>query len=287
MTTTKQELGKDLVYIILASVLMSVGLAMFTIPNNIVPGGLSGLATALAAITPVSVAAWNLIINIPLLILAVVELGWFSTFKTMISVVTLSLFLTLAQKILPVYSTDPLIAAVLGGAFIGLGDGLLVSRGANSGGTDIAAVVLAKHHPGLSLGTFFTAVNAAVVLFGAIVFRDIDVAIYSALSIFAVGKVIDYITQGVNFGKAVYIITDKGDKLVKDILDNIDRGITVLPSVGGYTRKESNVLMTVVRRQELPSLLRVIKASDPNAFAWVVDSTEVWGERFSALKDAG
>lgn len=275
-----KRIASDVIFTVIGTALVGFALAMFTIPNDIAPGGVSGLATALAHITPVQVSVWTLVLNVPLLIGAWSKLGRRACIYTIISTLMLSGFIELGSYILPEYKNDVLMASIYGGLVSGAGIGILFARGISTGGTDLLALMMKKYLPNVPTGTLLMFVDMAVVVFAVFVFGNIDVALYSAITIFVSSRVIDALTQGVDYAKVVYIVTTRGDEVAKAIMEQFDRGTTVLPATGGYTGEGKQLVITVTRRNVLTQTLRVIKSVDPASFAYVTDSTEVHGEGF-------
>ena len=270
----------DLLFTVLGTALVGFALSMFTVPNDIAPGGVSGLATALAFVTPIRVSAWTLMMNIPLMLAAWRRLGPRAIFYTLIATVLLSFFIEVGARYLPIYTTDHLVASLLGGVFTGIGMGMLFVRGISTGGTDLLALILKRVLPNVPTGTLLMFVDVTVVGIATLIFRDFDVAIYSSITIYVCSKVIDTITQGVDYAKVIYTVTGQGDALVRALNEHTDRGSTLIPAVGGYTGEGKQIVMTVTRRSVLAQTLRLIRQTDPRAFTFVVDSTEVHGEGF-------
>jgi len=271
----------DLAFILLGTVLVGLPIAVFTVPNDIAPGGVSGLATALAHLTPhISVGAWALILNVPLLLACWKQMGLRSLVMTLLSSVLLSGFIDLFGALLPGYTNNALLAAVAGGAISGFGIGLLFLRGISTGGTDLAALLLKKALPNVPSGTMLLAVDGLVVAIAVLVFKDIEVALYSTIAIVVSSKVIDALAQGVDYAKVIYIITEHGDEISRVLNEQTDRGTTILSARGGYTGGDKNMVITVTRRNVLAQTLRLIRQTDPRAFTFVTDSTEVHGEGF-------
>ena len=275
-----KDLALDLLFTVLGTALVGFALAMFTIPNDIAPGGVSGLATALAHVTPIRVSAWTLIMNVPLMLAAWRRLGTRTIFYTVLSTLLLSLFIEIGTRCLPQFRSDALAASLLGGAVSGLGMGLLFVRGVSTGGTDLLALLLKRLLPNLPTGTLLMIVDATVVAAAALIFRDFDVAIYSTITIFATSKLIDTITQGVDYAKVIYTVTDRGDEVSRVLNEFTARGTTLIPALGGYTHDGKQIVMTVTKRSVLAQTLRLIRQTDPRAFTFVMDSTEVHGEGF-------
>ncbi len=278
--TGSRGLGLDVVFAVLGSALVALSLSMFTIPNDIAPGGVSGLATALAHISPIRVSIWSLLLNVPLMLLAWRIMGVRPLLLTLLSTVLLSVFIDLSDLFLPAYRGNVLLAAVFGGAICGLGVGILFIRGISTGGTDLLALLLRRFFPNLPSGTMLLLIDTAVVAAAVLVFRDIEVALYSAIAILASSKVIDALAEGVDYAKVIYVVTDRGAEVSKALNTYTDRGTTVLPAQGGYTGGEKQLIITVTRRNVLAQTLKLIKMTDPASFTFVMDSTEVHGEGF-------
>lgn len=270
----------DLVFAVLGSALVALAVAVFTVPNDIAPGGVSGLATALAFVTPVSVGVWSLLLNVPLLLAAWRMLGTRSLVLTMLSTVLLSVLIDLFGDLLPGYTNNELLAAVAGGAISGLGVGILFLRGISTGGTDLLTLLLRKVFPNVRSGVMLLIIDASVVAIAVLIFREIEVALYSTIAIVVSSKVIDALAQGVDYAKVVYIITARGSEVSRVLNEQMDRGTTILPAQGGYTGDDKQLIITVTRRNVLAQTLKLIKQTDPAAFTFVTDSTEVHGEGF-------
>lgn len=277
---TLRDVLIDLVYTVVGTALVGFALSMFTVPNDIAPGGVSGLATALAYITPIRVSAWTLMMNIPLMIAAWRKLGPRAIFFTLIATLLLSFFIEIGERFLPKYSSDTLVASLMGGVVSGLGMGMLFIRGISTGGTDLLALILKKLLPNLPTGTLLMFVDATVVVIATLIFRDFDVAIYSAITIYVCSKVIDALTQGVDYAKVIYTVSSHGEEIARALNENTDRGSTLIPAFGGYTGESKQIVMTVTRRSVVAQTLRLIRQTDPKSFSFVMDSTEVHGEGF-------
>lgn len=273
----------DIVVIIIGSAITALGLAVFTVPNQIAPGGISGVATAIAHLISVPVGTLTLLLNIPLMIVAWRRLGLKPLAKTIAATVLLSVAIDVFGLLIPGYTNNTLLAAVMGGGLIGAGLGLMLIRGISTGGTDLIGLMLIKRGPGFSLGQLLMLIDTAVVLFAVAVFRNIEVALYSMVTLFVISKTIDAIQQGVDHAKVIYIVTDQTDALVQKLAHEMGRGVTILPARGAFTGKEKAVLMTIARRSEVALTLQTVRAMDPRAFTILSDATEVHGEGFKEL----
>ena len=276
----KKSLLRDLTAILLGCALIAAALDMFIIPNHFSPGGVSGLAAALAELIPLSVGTLALIINLPLILTAWHVLGLKQLLRTLVATVLLSVFIDAFTRFLPVYAGNPLLAAALGGVLSGLGIGLLFLRGISTGGTDLLSILLVRVMPNLPIGNLMLFADTAVVVVAVLVFRDIEIALYSFVIIFVTARVTDAIMDGANYAKVIFVVTDRGDELCHVLNTQTLRGVTVVPAKGGYSGDDKRIVLTVTRQNVLAQTLALIKMTDPQAFSFVVNAAEVHGEGF-------
>ena len=278
--TKIKRIVRDLAACLIGSALVGISLSVFTIPNDIAPGGVSGLATALSSVFGVRVSLMTLFLNIPIILAAWTNLGKRSLFYTIFCIGLLSLFIELSAQYLPSYTGNLIIAAVYGGVLCGTGTGILFLRGITTGGTDLLALILRKIFQNIPNGVLLMLIDSTVVLIAVLVFRDIEVAMTSAITIYVSSKLIDTMAQGVDYAKVIYIVTDQGEKISHALNTETDRGNTVLRAIGGYSGAEKQLVITVTKRNVLAQTLHLIKETDPAAFTFVTNSTEVHGEGF-------
>lgn len=265
----------------LASViLMGVAMLVFTVPNHIVPGGVSGLSTAVAELVPLKVGTVNFILSIIIEGMGCLNFGVKFVMRSLIISTGLSIFLNIFEGMIPAYTSDPLVAAIAGGAMFGVSCGILLGRGISSGGTDTITLIIKKYFPHVSVGKTLMLTDALVVLVSTIIFKNIDVAIYSAFTIFCSGQVVDKIVVGMDVAKLIYVITDSPEKIQNHLVEKMDLGVTELTGKGGFSQTEKGVLMLAVRRPMFSAVLRAVKQLDVNSFVIVQDASEVWGEGF-------
>jgi len=269
--------------IIVGSVITAISINMFLVPNKIAPGGVSGIATVLYYLFGFPVGTTMLVLNIPLFILGIRHLGGVFGVKTLFSTVVLSVVVDLTT-FLPVLTREPLLASIYGGIIMGAGLGLVFRSGATTGGTDLAAKIIHKFIPFLTLGQLLLAVDFTVIVFAAVVFKDYDLALYAIVTLFVSSQVIDGLLEGVNFAKAVFIISNKSKFIAERIMKDLDRGVTGLDGTGMYTGQDKTVLMCVLRRPEIPVLKSIVREIDKNAFIILTDVREVLGEGFKTYE---
>ena len=259
-------------FITIGSVLVAVAYNLFLIPHLILSSGLSGLAIMFGIITPVNTGILNFLMNLPLLILGYLKLGRRFITYTILSVVVISISLYL----IPVHgiSTEPILSSLFGGIISGIGIGIVFRASGSSGGFDIIAMLLAKKSD-FPLGTLLSVMNAVVVVISGFIFGW-DAALYTLISIYAAGKVIDTIHSN-HIKLTLMIVTKKSDEMKTKLLTNLYRGITVMDGEGAYSGEKSKVMMTVITRYQLTDVKTMIKEVDPNAFVNITETAEVMG----------
>ena len=174
---------------------------------------------------------------------------------------------------------DPMLAAVCGGALMGLGYGLVFSQGATTGGTDIVARILKLRFPWLPMGELILVPDAVVLALAAAVFGQIEAALYGGIALFASAKVLDAVLYGLDLSKVAYIVSDRWQQIADALLAR-ERGVTVLRGWGAYTRQEKHVLMIAFKQREIVQIKRLVYETDPKAFLIVCDARDVLGEGF-------
>ncbi len=272
----------DGIMFLAGSFLFAVSIDTFTAPNQIAAGGLTGVATMFNHLFGIPIGTANMLMNIPLLIWAYVEMGYQIIIKTVIATLVSSAMIDIMVPYLPQYQGDPLITIVFGGCLAGLGLALIMMRGGTTGGTELAANLLALHIRGLSLGKFIMIIDLVIVIASAIVYQDYESPLYAILVIYITSKVIDAVLYGTDSGtgKMMFIISPKNEQIARRIMDDLERGVTELRSRGAYSGKEGTVLFCAVGRQEVYKTYDIIHEIDPNAFIVVDDVGEITGLGF-------
>lgn len=290
----KGEVLLDLLFVLAGAAIFGAGINVFLLPKDINVGGASGLATVIhhllggqSAIPVIPVGVLILIINVPLLILAIKQNGWRSMLRTIVGTVAVSLASDLFALLLTFVNlpsdlvAEPSLSALCGGGMMGFGSGLMMIRGYTSGGSDLAAYLLHRRVPRISTGRTILAIDILVIGASAIVMRDYHIVIYCVISSAVYGFAIDYMMRGANDCRCAMIISDKHEEIAKAIAERLNRGVTELEGRGWYTKEGRTVLMCVVRRREEFSLRKLITTVDPRAFVIMTTSCEAMGDGFS------
>jgi len=264
-------------YVIVGAAIIAIGFNVFLLPNQVASGGVSGISTILHGLFGWNPGFIQYAFNIPLFIAGVVVLGKKFGIKSFIGTITLPFIVLLTNSWGP-WTDNPLLGALFGGIVVGLGIGLVFKGNASTGGTDLLAQIITKY-TGISLGTSVLLIDGIIAISAAIVF-DLEKGLYALIGLYVTTKTIDIIQLGLSQSKMVYIITMKQDEVRDAIYAEIDRGVTKVPAIGGYTREARPVLMVVVYQTEFTKLKQLIKNVDPSAFVIVSDAYEVLGEGF-------
>ncbi|MBX8944727.1 MULTISPECIES: YitT family protein [Lysinibacillus] len=267
----------EYVYVIVGAAIIAIGFNVFLLPNQVASGGVSGISTILHGLFGWNPGIVQYAFNIPLFIAGVLLLGKKFGIKSFIGTITLPFIVLLTNSWEP-WTDNPLLGALFGGIIVGLGIGLVFKGNASTGGTDLLAQIITKF-TGLSLGTSVLLIDGVIAISAAIVF-DLEKGLYALIGLYVTTKTIDIIQLGFSQSKMVYIITLKQDEVREAIYAEINRGVTKLPAIGGYTGEARPVLMVVVYQTEFTKLKQLIKSVDPSAFVIVSDAYEVLGEGF-------
>lgn len=267
----------EYIYIIIGAAIIAVGFNVFLLPNEVASGGVSGISTILKGVFNWNPGLVQYAFNIPLFITGVILLGKQFGARSLVGTLTLPLFVLLTANWEPA-TLNPLLGALFGGISVGVGLGIVFRGRASTGGTDLAAQIIAKYS-GLTLGTSVMLIDGLIVLSAALVF-DVEKGLYALIGLFVTTKTIDIIQLGFSQSKMVYIITNKQEEIRDAIYTEVNRGVTKLSAVGGYTEQERPILLVVVYQTEFTKLKQLIKTIDSSAFVIVTDSYEVLGEGF-------
>ncbi|MCI8496763.1 MAG: YitT family protein [Clostridiales bacterium] len=270
---------------LLGSAVYAVSVNAFSAPNHIAPGGATGLATLLNYVSHLPIGAGILLVNLPLFLLGVWKLGWRFMTKTVIATVVLSAAIDLSAPWLPVYEGDTLLAALFAGVLSGLGLGVIFIRGATTGGSDLAARLFALKFPYIPMGRMILIIDAVIIAAAALVYRNVETALYAGVMLFVSSKVIDSVLYGMDTGRFMMIVSSQPELLAKHINEDIHRGVTLLHATGAYTGDSRRMLVCAVRRHEVFRVRSLVKQVDPAAFMMIGEASEILGEGFKPLEE--
>ena len=280
----KKHLHPALKYlgIVGASLLYAAAIALFLDPNQLAPGGVSGIAIILNRLTNLPTGTLILLMNIPLLALGMWKLGWKFVLSTVVAVAASSVFTDLLAPYGPL-TTDPLLAACAGGGLLAVGMGILFKLGATSGGTDILIRVIKLKYKHLKTGSLFLATDCCVIAASALVFGDIDLALYAAIATIVSSFCLDLVLYGRDEAKLVYLITDHEKAIADRLMKELEIGVTYLQGWGAYTCDNKQVILCAMQKRLLPKVQEIAMEEDPFVFLIVTSASEIFGEGFKDI----
>ena len=281
-----RETVNDIEIIIAGTASAALAIDVFMQPNHISPGGLTGVATALNFLINIPSGLLLIVMNIPLAVVAARQIGAKFLIKTVAATLLLSVLIDLFAVIIPQYEGNRILASVYGGLLNGFGLALVFLRGGTTGGTDIAAKLINRRYPYVSMGRVLLVFDAAVCIFAAVVYRDVETALYSVVAIFVSSRVLDATLYGGDRGKMFYVFSKHTDRLSEQIMRQMKRGVTVLSAHGGYSGEDRPVILCAVRNYQAAELRRIIRSCDQNAFIIIANADEILGLGFKALGQA-
>jgi len=275
----------DIFYLTLGAILLAFSMVAFTVPNKIAPGGISGIATILFFVAKMPVGITILACNVILIILQAKIIGQGSAWKTLFSIIINSIAIEVMMNVFPVppMTLNPILAGLYGGIISGIGIGITFKAGGTSGGMDIVSQILHFKYR-IPIGDVTLVSNVLVTGLAGFAFGT-ELALYGLITVFFTSKVIDAVLEGMSVFRTVMIISKQSDVIGWAIIEELHRGVTSLEGVGMYSGKAVGVLLTAVRRGELPVLRRIIYEQDPKAFVIVGDARQVIGQGFTRLED--
>ena len=263
-------------------ILATLGYRLYLIPNNVAPGGFTGIGQIVNHLVPaVGVGLVNLLLNVPLFLVSLRSMGLGFGLRSLLSSVALSLMLDYLP--VPAMTDDVLLSAVFGGVLCGAGFGLVLRGHATTGGSDMLAALVHRRVPALKVSVCLFAVDATVVVASGFVF-DASAAMYALISVFVMNVVIDQVLEGPGLARSHIIITNHGEKMADRILKELDRGVTAIEAKGMYSGEGRTMLLCVVSRLEAVRLRSIVYSVDPRAFVIVQNVHEALGEGFKELQ---
>ena len=278
---TVQQIMLDYAIITLASIAYAVGVSLFIDPNNMAPGGVTGIAIILSRVMPLETGTLILLINIPIILLGIWKFGIRFIISTFYAIAMTSLFTNLFAPF-GAATDDILLAALAGSVLIAVSIGSIFKRGATTGGTDIIIKCLRLKFPHLKTGVLFFMTDVCIVTFSGFVFQDIDSALYAGIAVVVTSVVLDVVLYGRDGAKLVYIISDCQKRITDRVLEELDVGVTHLSGAGAYSKKEKKIIMCVVKKPLVPRIEEIVKEEDTDAFMIITSATEIFGEGYKS-----
>lgn len=273
----------DYLIIVLGAAVYALSVSFFTAPNNIAPGGITGIATLLHYLIYVPIGTTALILNIPLFIWGAIKSGTRFIIRTVIASSLVSVFIDLFALFSVHYEGDRMIAAIFGGILSGIGLGIVFLRGGSTGGTDIIGRNLHDKYPFLSVGSIILISDAIVIVLSSIVYKSLESGLYAIIAIFVSTKLIDAVVFGFSRdnGKLLIIITADPDRMAELLTHDADRGVTVLAARGGYSGAPKGVILCATHPRDVYRVKSHISTADPTAFVITTNASAISGLGFT------
>ena len=269
------------ILVVFGSALFALGFVWFLDIHSFNGGGITGVAQIIVEITKLgSVGMWTLAFNIPLFIIGGLKVGKKFFVGSLLGLGSSTLALELLAK-LPAPETEPLLACVYGGALVGVGLGIVVMAGASTGGSDIIVRLLKRKWRNVPIGTITMGFDIVVTVLTGLAFGDMRNALYTGLTVFISGKVMDVVIYSFDYSKVAIIISDKHEEISDWIIHKLVRGVTYLRGEGAYSRTNKNVILTVVKSHQLAELKQKVVDVDPDAFVILQEAHQVLGDGFA------
>ncbi|HBG00463.1 MAG TPA: hypothetical protein DDW87_02655 [Firmicutes bacterium] len=267
--------------VLVGVIIAALGVSYFLVPAKIAAGGVSGLATVAYYLTRLPVGVTMLLLNIPLFLLSWRIIGPVFGAKTLFGTIAMSVFVDLFNQFAVPLTTDLLLAAIYGGVLSGIGLGIAFRSGGSTGGTDMAAQLVARFFP-TSVGQALLIVDGFVIILAGIAF-GLELAMYALIAVFIATKTVDVVQEGQSYAKACLIISDDPEPIGERIMERLERGVTMLDGRGMYTKYEKQILLAIVSRMEIATVKAIVAELDQKAFVIIYDGHEVLGEGFTGL----
>lgn len=277
----KKQVFLELLFVLLGAAVYSAAVNMFAVPNGIVQGGFTGLATMLNHLFPAMPVGLSIFLfNIPLFILSKFKLGNRFVLKTLFVTAFFTFAIDVLAPVFPAYKGDTLLAALFCGVLSGLGLGLVLLSGATTGGTELVATLVRQKNPFASIGSVMLVFDLIVVALSWAVFGKLESVMYAAVTLFISSRAIDLVLYGAGHNKLIFIITSKRKEITSIILSSVKRGVTAIDVTGGFSGEKKSLLLCAARASEAARINRTVKETDPKAFTIITEAGDVFGEGF-------
>ena len=276
-------------YLIIAigSVIYAVGFQFFLYPNNITSGGVVGTSMIINQLTGLPVGVMTILLNIPLFIIAWRHFGLEFMIGSLVGMGLSSVLVDVFAGFDLILTDDPMLAAVIGGVVKGTSLGMIYYVGGTTGGLDIVVKILRRKLASINFGTIMLALDTIIIAVYAMVLGRYESAMYSLIAMYVTTKVVDLVLYGIDNACLCYIISDAAGEITQEIVSGpLHRGVTLLEGRGGYSGTRHEVIMCVIKRQQIGQLKRLVRKVDEKAFFIVTNAKNVFGNGFESFTEA-
>lgn len=282
---TKREIVRirkniiQILHIIIGTSLIALATSLFLLPNQLSAGGFSGIATITYYLFKFPLGLTVLVLNIPLFILSIFKNGKKFFINALLGTLFLSFFLDFFDSF-KALTEDRFLGCIYGGIIAGIGTAIVLRTNASTGGTDLLTQIIKSFQPNIKISNLLVILDTIIVALNVFFFRELEVGLYSTITIYLMGKMLDIFFEGIDFAKIVYIISPKYKEISKEISEEIRRGSTALYGKGMYREEEKNILICVASRGEIRQIRKIVREIDKEAFIVIANAREVFGEGF-------
>ena len=273
----------EILGLIIGTILMSIGISQFLLPNQLSTGGFSGLATISYYLFKWPMGRTILLLNIPCFIMALIKIGKEFVIKSLIGTAFLSFFIDFFSKFSQ-FTHERILACIYGGVFVGIGTAIILRSNGSTGGSDLVSILIKSYKSKLSTSNIIVIFDVIVIALNVIAFRELEIGLYSAIAILIMGKMIDIVFEGIGFSKMIFIISDKYNEISAKIGETIKRGTTGIYAKGMYTNKEKMMVMCIASRGEVIKIRQIANQIDKSSFTVITNVREVFGKGFKRQK---
>ncbi len=277
----KKQVLKKFAVITLAAFVYGAGISLLIDPNDLAPGGVSGLSVILSRMIPLETGTIYFLINIPIMLLGVWKFGVRFIVSTSWAILMISLSTNLIAP-LGALTEQPLLAAIFSGVSTAAGIGYVMRAGATTGGTDIIVKCLKLKKPHLKTGTIFLGMDIMIILSGGIVFGNVDSVLHSLISVAITSIILDLILYGRDEAKMIFVISNASEAITRRLLEELDVGVTHLSGAGAYKRENKQVILCVVKKPNAWQVEEIVKQEDSSAFMIISNASEIYGEGYKS-----
>mgnify|MGYP002566774742 CR=1 FL=1 len=243
---------------ILGSFVISIGISLFLLPNQLSSGGIAGIGTIIYYLLKIPMGTTIILLNIPLFLISILKIGKSFFIKSLIGTISLSFFIDWLDKF-KALTQDRFLACIYGGIIIGVGTAIILKVNSSTGGTDMVTYIAKKYKPNIRTGNIMVIIDIIIVTLNMLFFREIEIGLYSGIAIYLMGKIIDILFEGIDFTKLIFIVSEKSEEIATKIGRTIERGTTGIYGKGMYTNEQRLILMCAVTRGDVSKVTEIAK----------------------------
>lgn len=273
---------KKYLTIFLGAIFYAGGISLFLNPNDLAPGGVTGIAILLNRFIDVETGTLILILNIPIILLGIWKFGFKFILSTIYSLAMISLLTNIMEYIGPL-TEDRMLAAIVGAVLVGTGIGIVFKAGSTTGGIDIIIKIIKQKFPHKKTGSLFLIFDSIVIACAGLVFGTIEASIYASIATVVTMYTMDTVLYGKDGARLIYIISDRSDELTDCLLHEAGLGVTWLYGAGTFRSKEKKIIMCVADKKKSLQVEEIVKEHDPESFMIISNATEIYGEGYKNI----